>query len=155
MSARGVRYILDTDIITAHQAGNVVVNDRLARLRLEEVATTVISMHEQLRGRLAEIDRRTQDVARGRGSLALMAAYQRLQETCAYYAQIAVLPFDGDAIAQYLTLRRQRSHGGPSTHDLQIAAIALVNEAALVTNNRRHFEQIPGLQVLSWLAQSR
>jgi tRNA(fMet)-specific endonuclease VapC len=150
VSARGIRYVLDTDIITAHQAGNAAVGSRLARMLRDEVATTVITMQEQLRGRLTEIDRRTQDVARGRGSLALTLAYQQLQETCAYFARIAILPFDGDAVAQYLTLRRQRPRSGPGTHDLQIAAIALVNGVAVVTNNRRHFEQVPGLQVIDW-----
>jgi tRNA(fMet)-specific endonuclease VapC len=35
--------------------------------------------------------------------------------------------------------------------DLKIAAIALVNQALLLTANRRHFERVPGLKSENWL----
>jgi tRNA(fMet)-specific endonuclease VapC len=34
--------------------------------------------------------------------------------------------------------------------DLTIACIALANKQILITNNRKHFERIPGLQVEGW-----
>jgi tRNA(fMet)-specific endonuclease VapC len=35
--------------------------------------------------------------------------------------------------------------------DLKIAAIAVVNQALLLSANRNDFEQVPGLRVESWL----
>ena len=37
------------------------------------------------------------------------------------------------------------------TMDLKIAAIALVNDALLLTANRRDFERVPALRVENWL----
>jgi len=36
--------------------------------------------------------------------------------------------------------------------DILMAAIALVNDLTLVTNNTSHFSRIPGLQLEDWLA---
>lgn len=35
--------------------------------------------------------------------------------------------------------------------DLKIAAVALVNQALLLSANRRDFELVPGLRVEDWL----
>jgi tRNA(fMet)-specific endonuclease VapC len=35
--------------------------------------------------------------------------------------------------------------------DIQIAAIAIVNELTLITGNTAHFERVPGLQMADWL----
>jgi tRNA(fMet)-specific endonuclease VapC len=35
--------------------------------------------------------------------------------------------------------------------DLKIAATALVNDALLLSANRRDFERVPGLRVENWL----
>lgn len=102
-------------------------------------------MYEQLRGRLAEVNRSTQDEA------ALQVAYQRLQETHDYYTRILVLPFSGTAARGYQSLRQQRIQGRPGPQDLQIAAIALAFQATLVTHNLRHFSGIPGLTTADWI----
>jgi predicted nucleic acid-binding protein len=39
-----------------------------------------------------------------------------------------------------------------STHDLQIAAIAIDVDRIVATQNLRDFEQVPGLQVENWLS---
>ena len=35
--------------------------------------------------------------------------------------------------------------------DLKIAAIALVNQATLVSGNRQDFDRVPGLRVENWM----
>ncbi len=35
--------------------------------------------------------------------------------------------------------------------DLKIASVALVNEALLLTANRKDFEKVPGLRFENWL----
>lgn len=45
-------------------------------------------------------------------------------------------------------LRRQGLSIGPT--DTLIAGVALANGLVLATNNTRHFERIPGLQLVNW-----
>lgn len=35
-------------------------------------------------------------------------------------------------------------------NDIYIAAIAIVNDCVLVTDNEKHFSRIPGLQYVNW-----
>lgn len=137
-----IRYILDTDSITYQQLGRSPIVQRLAQVAADQVATTIVTMYEQLRGRLAALNRKQDDMA-------IQLAYKRLQETHAYYCQIRVLPFDTVAATRYRDLVSQRLRIG--TQDLQIAAIALTTNATLVTSNRRHFDQVSGLQIADWM----
>jgi tRNA(fMet)-specific endonuclease VapC len=69
-----------------------------------------------------------------------------------FFAQIHSLPFDERAAQQYGNLRamleRQGRLIGP--YDLQIAAIALVHHARLVTHNTAEFSRVPGLALEDW-----
>lgn len=49
-------YILDTDTVTFLQAGRAAVLQRLSVVAPDAVFTTVITVREQLRGRLAAVD---------------------------------------------------------------------------------------------------
>ena len=44
----------------------------------------------------------------------------------------------------------QRGGETIATMDLMIAAAAVVDEAPLVTRNRRHFDRVPGVEVVSY-----
>ncbi len=136
-----IRYILDTDTVTYQQLGRASVIQRLKQVNLHEVATTVITMYEQLRGRLAAVNRQQSEAD-------LQQAYQRLQATQAYYCQIQVLPFTAEVAKIYRQLVQQKLRIG--TQDLQIAATVLAHQATLVTSNSRHFDQVPGLQLENW-----
>lgn len=141
-SAVTVHYVLDTDTVTHQQTGNSVVIANLRRVDRSTVATTVVTMYEQLRGRLAVVNRK-QDHAQ------LQLAYRRLRATQQYYCTAQVLPFDDRAIEIYHSLLAQKIRIG--TRDLQIAAIVLANHAVLVTANHRHFDQIPDLAIEDWI----
>lgn len=143
MIADTVRFVLDTDSVTYHQLGRAAIVARLARVDPRQVATTVVAVEEQLRGRLAAI-RRQQD-AQG-----LPRAYQLLQATNGYFCRVPVLPFDEAALAVYRELRARKLRIG--TQDLRIAAIVLAQGATLVTSNRRHFDQIGELPIEDWNA---
>ncbi len=109
----------------------------------EPLATTVITWEEQLRGWLAEI-------ARCRTFPDQVRAYDRLLKLADFIQDWTVLPFDARAADECQRLRQQRIRIG--TQDLKIAAIALVNDALLLSANLRDFQRVPGLQVTSWLA---
>ena len=57
--------------------------------------------------------------------------------------------FQESAAGRFDELRRQRVRIG--TMDLKIAAIALANDALLLTANWRDFAKVPGLRVENWL----
>ena len=143
MSASSVRFVLDTDSVTYQQLGRPAITARLARIDPTQVATTIITVEEQLQGRLAEI--RRQRAAQG-----LPRAYDLLQRTSAYFSRIPVLPFDEVALVMYQELLGRKIRIG--TQDLRIAAITLAHRATLITSNRRHFDLIAELPVEDWNA---
>lgn len=62
-----------------------------------------------------------------------------------------VLPFD-DALARQwaaMTVAMKRAGRGISDADAWIAATALRHHLPLVTHNRKHFEHVPGLTIIS------
>ena len=67
-----------------------------------------------------------------------------------FFAGWRILPFDQAAADQFQSLRAGRVRIG--TMDLKIASIVLVQNATLLSNNLRDFEQVPGLRVEDWLA---
>ena len=92
-----------------------------------------------------------------KAELAYGAAKSRVREhTLAtldtFFAAFESLPFDDRAALSYGQIRadleRQGTPIGPN--DLLIAAIALANQAALVTTNTREFARVKGLEIENW-----
>ena len=108
----------------------------------EETATTIITVEEQLRGWLAEINRRT-DPRRQ------IPAYGRLHERIEFYSRWNVLPWDAASAELFGNLRRDGIRMG--SMDLKIACIALAHDATLLTRNTGDFKQVPELRVANWL----
>ena len=71
----------------------------------------------------------------------------------AFVRHLTVLEWNADAAEHYADLRTYLEiQGTPiGAMDLMIAAHARSLEAMLVTNNRRHFDKVPGLTVESWI----
>ena len=134
-------FILDTDHISLFERNHPQIVARVVTTPPVELATTVITLEEQLRGRL---DR----VRRARSDEAIVRAYRNLRVTALYFQTITVIGFDEIAQRLFKTLRTQKIRIG--TQDLRIAAIALSREAILVTRNRQDFEAIPGLKIEDW-----
>ncbi|MCB0065306.1 MAG: type II toxin-antitoxin system VapC family toxin [Caldilineaceae bacterium] len=134
-------YVLDTDTVTRQQANHPAVLRRLEQLPPTQIFTTVITLREQIRGRLAVVDR----VAEG---VQLVKAYQQLQSTTDYFKQVNVLSFTVEAAVRLQQLRDQNIRVG--SQDLRIAAIVLSGSGVLVTSNRRDFSRVPGLQIEDW-----
>jgi len=135
------QYVLDTDTVTHQQMGRASVLQRLASLSPDRVFTTVVTLREQVRGRLTAVDQASEGDD-------LLLAYDRLLATVRYFARVNVLPFTPAAAATLQKLRDQRIRIG--TQDLRIAAIVLAVGGTLVTSNRRDFEKVPGLTIEDW-----
>lgn len=136
------RYILDTDHITLLQRNHTSVIARFAVLPPEDIAITVVSAVEQIRGRLAQVHR-------AKAAAEVVRAFARFQEALNFYRTVQVLPYDEAASIQFAHLRTLYKNR-PGTQDLRIAAITLSNGATLITRNQRDFEYIAGLRLENW-----
>ena len=70
-------------------------------------------------------------------------------------AEIPVLGFDLESAERYGKVRADLLTAGITVNpvDLMIAATALEHGLTMVTNNVRHFEVIPGLNLEDWLSK--
>lgn len=134
-------YVLDTDHLSLQQRGDEPLCSRLALLPPEELAITVISIEEVLRGRLAQIREAKREADRVR-------AYGRLIATGDWLQHFQVLNYDEHASRVFVALQQQRMRIG--TRDLRIAAITLSVGATLLTRNAVDFSKVPGLALQDW-----
>lgn len=132
-----LRYMLDTDVCS--YAIKRKPPELLARLRrglgADELCISVITRGELLYG------------------LALLPNATSLAK--AVYAFLDTLPtldWTSPAADHYARLRAdQKMCGHPIGYmDTQIAAHALAEKLILVTNNQRHYSQVPGLTLENW-----
>jgi tRNA(fMet)-specific endonuclease VapC len=139
--------LLDTDHLSvftdARDPRHELLNSRMERAA-DQVACSIVSVEEVLRGWLAIIHR-LRDVHRQ------PPAYVRLGYLFNVLSDWQIVPFDDRAADRFAGLRRQGIR--ISTMDLKIASIALVNDALLVTANLRDFSQVPELRCENWLQQ--
>ena len=108
--------------------------------------TTSVTVEEQVKGRLAYINRfRNSSPKSAVGHAALV-------ETVLYFHSWNILLYEKEADALVQGLRRQRIR--ISSQDLRIAAIALLHGYTIVTSNRHDFIQVPGLKVEDWAVRA-
>ena len=67
---------------------------------------------------------------------------------------VTVFDFDSDCAMRFGKVRGQLLQQGISVSrvDLMIASMALAHDLTLVTDNTKHFDQVPGLRLVNWLA---
>ena len=136
-----IRVLLDTDHMSLYERGHLPLCARLASFPPEEMAVSVVTVEEMLRGRLAILARRSAGEARSH-------AYTKLLETVHFFSTIPVVPFDMAYEQQFQGLRAMRLRVGSRV--IRIAATALVHSVVLIIRNRRDFEQVPGLRLDDW-----
>jgi tRNA(fMet)-specific endonuclease VapC len=136
--------VLDTDHLSILEWGGPPsegLRERLGSLEPGEAFATIVSFEEQTRGWLTFM-------SRARKLAAQVEAYRRLKRHLDNYRSMPVLDFDAKAAAEYDDLRRQKLRIG--TVDMKIAAIALANDATLLTRNRLDFKEVRGLKFEDW-----
>jgi len=137
-------YILDTDNLSFIQRNGQEGKQILARLATieeNEVAVTVITYEEQIRGRLNFL-------SQARTLEAQILGYQGLQQLALDYQSIRIIPFNRAAALEHQRLRKVYPRLG--NMDLKIAAITLINNATLLTRNKSDFGKILELQIEDW-----
>ena len=88
-------YVLDTDSLSLYGRDHPKIL-ALMQANSEQLATTAITVEEQVRGRLAQIAE-----ARTKNSEALTNAYQRLVETVMLLSEFPILQYNADARTIY------------------------------------------------------
>lgn len=134
-------WILDTDHVSLFQQRHPLVTQRINAANPEDIAITIITVEEQLRGRFNVIRKSS-------SSDTLLTAYTKLQATLEFFKNVQILAFDQYAIHCYEDLIRQKIRIG--TQDVRIAAITLSVNGILVTRNRRDFTKVPNLRIEDW-----
>jgi len=109
--------------------------------RARESSLRRITYEEQSRGRLATVNA-------ARTPQQLVQAYAHLQQHVLNYSKIPVIAFDEGAALTARTLQKSKLRLG--TMDIRIAAIALTNDALLLSRNVRDFRRVPDLRVEDW-----
>ncbi len=137
-------WILDTDHLSLLQRENSQLIDLLLLHQHERVVITVVTVEEQLRGRLSVINKASDP----KSKTSLSLAYQNLRLTIESLQEFEQIDFDLQAESIYHRLRERKIRIG--TQDLRIAAIALANRATLLTRNHRDFSQVPDLMIDDW-----
>lgn len=136
-------YVLDTDILTLHRAGNQQATERILACPPQDLAITVITVEEQVTGWYTLLRRAASNQAVSR-------AYSQMADTVAKLGRFQILPFPVPAIEDFQRLKALKLRVGAM--DLRIAAITLHYGGILITRNRRDFERVPGLVLEDWTA---
>jgi tRNA(fMet)-specific endonuclease VapC len=127
-------FLIDTDWVIDHFNRVEPATRRLQELRREGLALSIISLAELWEGVHYSADR--------------MRSQTMLEE---FLSGVVVLGIDEEICRRFGQLRGTLRREGKlvGDFDLLIAASALRHKLTLLTNNRRHFENIEGLQIES------
>lgn len=140
-------WILDTDHVSLLLERHPQVSRQVASVGAD-VAISIVTVQELFNGWVVRINAKqeVEDAVR---------LYGKLSRTVALCRRVRVLDFDekaGETFQQLLkenrTLSKQRLQ-----KDMRIAAIALVNDAVVVTRNYRDFSLVPKLKIEDWSRQ--
>lgn len=136
--------LLDTDHMSLLQRGGAEgqrIRLRLRALPQDDIATTIVSYEEQMRGWLARLARVTTPERQ-------IFDYGELKKLLQSYCSFAVLDYGAGASAEFQRLLALKLRIG--TMDLKIAAITLPINATLLTRNMVDFGKVPDLRIEDW-----
>ena len=134
-------FVLDTDTLSLYRRGQPLVVQKMLQQSLNTLATTAITVEEQLTGwyTLLRKQKSREQLAR---------AYRNLVDTVVELNQFRLLSFTEEAIDRFENLRTLKL--SVRANDLRIAVIALVSSATVVTRNVADFARVPDLLVENW-----
>ena len=129
-----VRYLVDTDWVVHYLNGHEEIIGKLKSMRKEGLGVSVVSLAELYEGVYYSTDPTGNEEALGE-----------------FLTGVSILPID-EGICKVFgkergRLRQQKKMIGDI--DLLIASSCLYHEATLFTNNRKHFQAVDGLKILS------
>jgi tRNA(fMet)-specific endonuclease VapC len=132
-----IRYMLDTDISSFFIKGAYPdLDSKIQTIPNDQLCISVITRYELLFGLELKPDATTLKIL-----------------VTSFLQRITTVTFDSQAAASFATVSALlRKEGiGMGTMDAMIASHALSINAIVVTNNIKHFEIVPNLQIENWL----
>ena len=129
-----MRYLVDTDWTIDYLNGIGRIVQSLNNFLLEGVGISIISLAEIYEGMLGTI-----------------SPEEYKQQLNAFLASVGVLSLD-DSVCRTFALERRRLRAAGniiSDFDLLIGSTALRHDLTLLTHNRRHFERVQDLNIIS------
>lgn len=137
-------YVLDTDTISRLFSADRRVLARRNNVPSSEIAITIVTRIEVLRGRFDFL-------CKAASGAELLRAQFWLDKSIHDLARLeTVISVDTVAAAEFDRLRANKKLKKLGRGDLLIAAITLANRATLVTRNQKDFRQVPGLRIENW-----
>lgn len=138
--------LLDSDHLSAlrYRSGvkAIRLTQRLSSATESPIGTTIANVEEAMRGWMASI-------AKERTVFRQVPAYRELAALFGFFSGYHIALSDEPAAIRFETLKTARIRIG--TMDLKTAAIALAQNALLLTANKRDFEKVPGLRFENWM----
>jgi tRNA(fMet)-specific endonuclease VapC len=138
------RYLLDTDTVS-FVLGNHPRTAQHLRVNQNDAAISIITVQEVFNGWAGRLNT-------AKTIEELVFLYDRLSQTMVFFGNIPILNFDQKAAAEFQAL--MQNHPQLNKHklqkDMRIAAIALANDAIVVTRNYRDFSLVPKLTIVDW-----
>jgi tRNA(fMet)-specific endonuclease VapC len=132
-------YLFDTDSLSNILKKNpsALLIEKLMTLPGELQFTTSINISEIYFGAYRSVNRKK-----------ILQAYEKK-----VFPNLNILPFDTGSGKIYGRVKAQLEKKGlpKSEPDLRIAAIAIQHSMVLVTGDKRHFIDIPGLKIEDWI----
>jgi|ERR1019366_621820 tRNA(fMet)-specific endonuclease VapC len=136
--------ILDTDIVTLMHSNDPAIARRLETTEDGEIAVTIITTIEILRGRFDFLMKAATKEQFLRAQRLLRFSSQKLED-------MPTLFLDEVALDRFEILQGTKGLKKIGRADLLIASIALARRAKLVTRNLKHFKMIPQLHCETWV----
>lgn len=137
-------WVLDTDHVSLLLERHPQISRRVTEVGAE-VAISIVTVQELFNGWVTRINnaRNVEDTVR---------LYGKLSRTVSLFKRVMVLDFDEKAGEKFQQLIRETPALSKQRlqKDIRIAAIALANDAVVVTRNYRDFSQVPGLNIEDW-----
>ena len=127
--------VLDSDIVIAVLRGTSDAKDAVKAFEeRDELAVASPTQYEVLLGAY------------------LYGRKAQVDKTEEFFDKYQILPLDSPAAKIAASIRAKLMRKGVDVDDMDvlIAAVALKNEASIVTRNKEHFQRIEGLNVEEW-----
>ena len=126
--------LLDTNVVIAFFNGNKEVLKRI-QAEVDKISLSTLVV--------AELDY---------GAKASQRAKENIENLYRFVDIVMVFPFDLECAKIFGNIKSKlRKIGKPTGEmDALIAATAMANKVTLVTDNRKHFENIEGLKIKTW-----
>ena len=131
-----MKYLLDTDTLIYWLKGNKNIEEKALTIGLDQLRYSIIS-HAELYFGAYNSEQKDKNLK------AIQVVYQKL----------ALVNFNADSAQLFGMIKADLKQQGNIIldADIMIASIALSNELTLVTNNEKHFNRIPKLNIQNWV----